>query len=72
MPAFAITILVLYMALFITLLIRNEMVFRYKERLINAIAAANQTDIANGKYDCIKWRWDKLHEVSYDKMMYQF
>lgn len=60
-----------FMGLFcILMLIRNEMVYKYRISLIHKIAEMGDKDIRAGKDP--RWRWEYFHRVDYDTMVYKF
>lgn len=66
----SITLLCLYVCS-ITILVRNEMVYRYSMTAIEKIHTLNIRDIENGKYD-VDWRYDILNKVTYHEMVLKF
>jgi hypothetical protein len=53
------------------LFIRNELVYRYRIRLINEISERNHSDISNFDYG-YQWRWREYETVSYEDMLFKF
>lgn len=54
----------------ILMLIRNEMVYKYRIALIHKIAEMGDKDIGAGRDP--GWRWEYFHRVDYDTMVYEF
>ena len=54
------------------LMLRNQRVGRFRLELIDRITKAAETDIQGWPLLTWKWRYDILHQVSYERMLYQF
>lgn len=61
---------VLGLGLALIIAIRNGVVYRYRNRLIQQVSEAAKADIGRGHYWF--WRYDAYNEVSYDEMVWQF
>jgi hypothetical protein len=55
----------------IYLLIRNEYTAKLRFEILDQVSKAAQQDIIDGHFDWM-WRYEKMKEVSYDRMMIQF
>jgi len=68
---FLIIFYVVWFGFLIAFLIRNEMVYRYKQKMLRKVSAAAHRDIWAGKTDWM-WRYNTLSSVEYGEMVYKF
>ncbi len=54
------------------MMIRNERVFRYREKIRRKIGIAIDEDFARGDWKHWEWRWAEFDRISYDQMVTQF
>lgn len=67
-------IIVIFLIFMIYMAFRNHAVCREQIRLCNVIYELNKADIDNGTYTTAKatGRYEKLEEISYEKMLLNF
>lgn len=71
--SFAIAVLITSMTFLLictTMLIRNDMVAKYRHKLLDKVSEKSQEDIENGRD--FNWRYDAFRAVEYEEMVNKF